>query len=172
MTTTHLTTVSPGTGYAPGRADLPLYEQASPHPTSTLSPRPLSQSASPAPELNGAEPTPQQLAMLVDLATAKDTPEIERWPGADWPSEQAFEDARRFIQALPPTSIHLPSIGLADDGEVNFLWKHHDVHIDLGFYGTGSFSYFARAQSDEKYHGDDVPASHGLPHDIVNLIRA
>ena len=118
------------------------------------------------------EATLQQWKLLRQLDVIQNTPESERWPNADWPSEQAFKDANLFIQRLPPTAIHMPDLGLADDGEVNFLWKVGGVHLDLGFYGTGSFSYFARAQDGRKFYGDDIPASNGLPYEIASLIRA
>ena len=73
----------------------------------------------------------------------------ERWPAAEWPSGRAFEDARTFIHALPVSSIPLPHLSFADDGEINFLWNQDGIHIDLGFYGTGTYSYFARGKADE-----------------------
>ena len=88
------------------------------------------------------EATLQQYALLRQLDEMQSTPESERWPGADWPSEQAFEDARIFIRRLPPVAIHLPDMGLADDGEVNFLWKQEGIHIDLGFLRHGRIFLF------------------------------
>ena len=63
-------------------------------------------------------------------------------------------------------------MGFADDGEINFLWESDAVHIDLGMYGTGTFSYFARTGDGQKLYGDDCPAALGLPDAIANLIRA
>ncbi len=94
----------------------------------------------------------------------------ERWPGSTWPAEQAFADARLFIESLPLNIIPLPAIGLADDGEINFLWKTNDVHLDLGFYGTGTYSYFAKRQG-QRFHGDQVASSQGLPDSIKDLFE-
>ncbi len=94
----------------------------------------------------------------------------ERWPGAVWPDAQAFGDADTFIRRLPLASIPMPEIGLADDGEVNFLWESDGVHVDLGFYGTRTFSFFARDGDGAGIHGEDVPASHGLPREITALL--
>ena len=121
--------------------------------------------------IDAATPAPHQWSLRRQLDALQNTPEAERWPAADWPSEQAFADARSFIQSLPPGPIHLPNMGLADDGEINFLWANDGVHIDLGLYGMGTFSYFARARSGQKFYGDDVPAWRGLPGEIANLIR-
>ena len=66
----------------------------------------------------------------------------------------------------------MPDIGLADDGEVNFLWKDKGVHVDLGFHGTRKFSYFARGRDGRRLHGDNLPVSEGLPVEVVNLFKA
>ena len=137
---------------------------------SQTSTRPFLHRSLPVGSVLDIDATLQQWTLLRRLDEIQNTPVPDRWPGAAWPTEQAFADARLFIQCLPPIPIRLPSIGLADDGEVNFLWKLNEVHIDLGFYGTRAFSYFARAQDGEKFYGDDIPASQGLPHSIENLI--
>ena len=93
----------------------------------------------------------------------------ERWPCAEWPNERAFEDAYIFIQHLDLTSIPVPIITLADDGEVNFLWKYDPVHVDLGFYGTGSYSYFACHTDGRESVGDNVSADRGLLPEIIQL---
>ena len=106
------------------------------------------------------------------LVALEQTKEEERWPGAVWPNAQAFSDAYSFIRGLRGALVPVPEIYLADDGEVNFLWKHGGVHIDLGFYGTGTCSYFARGKYGRKFHGEDVPASKGLPAEIAALFTA
>ena len=111
-------------------------------------------------------------SLLTQLDALQHAPESERWPTAARPSERAFADARLFIRRLPASAILMPDVGLADDGEVNFLWDSDAVHIDLGMYGTGTFSYFARTGDGQKFYGDDCPATHGLPGEIANLIKA
>ena len=93
----------------------------------------------------------------------------ERWPCAEWPSEKAFEDAYIFIQHLDLTSIPVPVITLADDGEVNFLWKYEPVHVDLGFYGTGTYSYFACHKNGRESIGEIVPVNRGLLPEVIQL---
>ena len=169
MTTATLTTHPPANEIARAHTGLLQHRPESKRPTSTL----LFPSSIQSDTLvDMGMPTSQQWALLRQLHTIQSIPESERWPGADWPTEQAFDDARLFIRRLPPVAIHLPDVGLADDGEVNFLWKQNGLHIDLGFYGTGAFSYFARTADGRKFYGDDIPAANGLPYDISNLIRA
>ena len=107
--------------------------------------------------------------LFAQLEKFKKTPQKERWPGATWPTAQAFRDAAIFIRKLPLDSIPMPYIGLADDGEVNFLWKKDGVHVDLGFYGTRTYTYFAHGKDGHPIDGEDIPASEGLPSEIVEL---
>ena len=110
--------------------------------------------------------------LLVQLTTLRSTHEDERWPGAVWPDERAFEDADTFIRRLPLTLIPLPEISLADDGEINFLWESDGNHVDLGFYGTRTCTFYARGKDGRRIHGEDVPASEGLPPEITALLAA
>ena len=165
-----MTTTLPSYVQAPAiLAGFPTYGSALERPVSTLAG--LRQSHLAVLMINPAMPTPQQWELLRRLDTAQAAPERERWPAADRPCEQAFADARSFIRRLPPCPIRLPNIGVADDGEVNFLWDSDGIYIDLGFYGTGTFSYFARAEDGQKFYGDDLSASGILPGNLVNLIR-
>ena len=107
--------------------------------------------------------------LLAEIEALRKTPEEERWPNSDWPNAQAFKDASAFVRTLPLTTIPLPDIGLADDGEVNFLWKSDGVHVDLGFYGTHTFDYFAQSKDGTKIYGDETPVSEGLPNRIISL---
>ena len=99
------------------------------------------------------------LKVLQDLFSQ---PEGSRWPEAKWPTEDALEDAREFIQNLPFNEISPPEIGFYDDGEINFLWSTEVLHVDLGFYGTGNYSYFGKNDKGDEILGDDILASNGL----------
>ena len=109
--------------------------------------------------------------LLAQLEKLKKTPKEERWPGATWPTSQAFRDADIFISKLPLDSIPMPDMGLADDGEVNFLWKEGGVHVDLGFYGTGSYSYFACGKTGNKIYAEDALVSDDFPGEILALFK-
>ena len=169
-TTTVMTTTLPNYVPAPAiLAGFPTYGSAPERPVSTIAgPR---QSHPAALMIDLVMPTPQQWELLRRLDKAQAAPERERWLAADRPHEQAFADARSFIRRLPPCPVRLPNIGVADDGEVNFLWEGDGIYIDLGFYGAGTFSYFARAGDGQRFYGDDLSVSGILPGNLVNLIR-
>ena len=112
-------------------------------------------------------PLARQLLARLD---ALSRPDSDRWPGAVPPDPQAFEDARAFVLALPNGLAYLPDVGLADDGEVNFLWSDAGVHVDLGFYGHGTFSYYARNDQGKEYLEDECSATYGLPSDLAALL--
>ena len=114
-----------------------------------------------------------QLGQLVRrLEQLRSVPEGERWPTSELPDDAAFRDAKVFLDRLPFPLVALPHISLADDGEVNFAWDCEGMHIDLGFYGSGTFSYYARGSDGREHYGDDVSASHPLPADLEPLLRA
>lgn len=89
------------------------------------------------------------------------------------PSEQAFSDAYEFISRLDLDGCAIPEIELVGDGEINFSWERADgsLQIDLGFYGTGEYSCFARRDGRAPIHADGIPASAGLREDIRALLR-
>ena len=107
--------------------------------------------------------------LLRQLTTLQGMSEDDHWPGAVRPNAQAFEDAKFFIRRSTLNAVPMPDVGLADDGEINFLWDSDGVHVDLGFYGTGTFSYFARGNRGQRIHGEDEPASGGLPRQVILL---
>ena len=110
--------------------------------------------------------------VLEHLADLLNTPESRRAPWATWPVISAFEDAMAFVRAWPGEALVMPDVGLADDGEVSFLWKGVDLHVDLGFYGDGTFSYYAKDGDGEEYADDDVAATVGLPEDLLAILKA
>lgn len=109
------------------------------------------------------------LQLIKKLEVCQYKPEEERWPCVKWPDEKAFEDAYFFIQHLDLTSIPVPTITLADDGEVNFLWKYDPVYVDLGFYGTGTYSYFACHKDGRESIGEFILVNRGLLPEVIQL---
>ena len=108
--------------------------------------------------------------LLRRLLELRDTPPNERWIDANWPTQEAFIDASEFIRRLPEKLKALPHIALADDGEVNFAWNHHNTRIDLGFYGTGFYSYYAKAPYGQEFFGDHIAARGPIPQNLSILI--
>ena len=90
--------------------------------------------------------------------------------GAEPPVPAAFSDAEAFARQLPAPLSEMPHISLADDGELNFAWNGGPVYIDLGFYGTGTYSYFARDKQGQKHYGDDIPARGPIPRDLIETL--
>ena len=58
-------------------------------------------------------------------------------------SLDAVLDAIAFLGRRPP-DVPLPFPQIASDGEVGLYWRTGEVHIEIGFYGDGEASYYAR----------------------------
>ena len=162
-----LTTMSPP--LRSGEAGLVACPFAEPSPvTWPLADRYRTSSHGNAPWLRVSTENRRLLARLDVLSQ----PDVDQRPGAVPPCPQALRDARTFVLSLPRQITHLPDIGLADDGEVNFLWKNVGLHIDLGFYGSGTFSYYARDEDGKEYLADECCVSDGLPNDLTALLTS
>ena len=118
-----------------------------------------------APWLSPPRPARQMLADLDAIADSSDR-SSDNVP----PKSHALRDARTFILKLPRELAYLPNIGVAADGELNFLWKQDGLHVDLGFFGTGTFSYYARDSGGNEYLEDERLASQGLPSELTALL--
>ena len=116
-------------------------------------------------------PSPDARRLLARLDAIADD-EGSPLPDDVFPSPQAWRDARTFVLNLPKSLVHLPNIGLAADGEINFLWKQGGLHIDLGLYGSGTFSYYARDESGREYFENARSAVDGLPSEVASLVTA
>ncbi len=110
--------------------------------------------------------------LISKLTHLFETPEESRWPSVIWPNQSAFNDARSFLSKLPLAHIDEPEIRFAGDGEINFLWSGGDVHVDLGFYGTGTYSYYGYNNQGKEIQGEDVRASDGLTKPIMIMLTA
>ena len=113
---------------------------------------------------------PQILRILSRLNQLRTTPPEERGPLAEWPTEQAFTDARNFAVRMPTPLRALPHVSLADDGEVNFAWTKESLYLDLGFYGDDTFSFYGRNSDGEESLGDDIPVNQDWPEALKQLI--
>ena len=111
-------------------------------------------------------------ALLIKLWALQNTPEEDRFPGADWPTDQAFAEATVFIGTFPH-NIPMPDMGLGNDGEINFLWEYEGVEIDLGLYGTQTYSYYACGGKDGKeYLCNRAPIEDGLTDDLQKILMS
>lgn len=83
------------------------------------------------------------------------------------PSDASIHDAEQFARNHDFDSIHLPGISAADDGEINFWWDVEGLYIDLGFFGDGSYSFYARLPNGKEIAVDHAPLSQPLPGELV-----
>jgi hypothetical protein len=89
------------------------------------------------------------------------------WDGKDAKpaTAKAVKEAKDFVYWL--ASRHkllgqtIPHISLANDGEVNFWWKTERGVLDLGFYGTGTYTYYAKIHDsnlNDEFGDDNLPS--------------
>ena len=92
-------------------------------------------------------------------------------PGASYPTPQAFADAWEFVSRLDLNSYDPPVVNMAGDGEINFFWHRESdgLRVDLGVYGTGTYSYYGR-KGDQEVFADDLPVEKGLTDDLAALL--
>ena len=89
-----------------------------------------------------SDPTPAN-KLDATLLSYKDLP--HGWDGEEGvpPSLNAVSDAINFL-AKKPEDISLPYPQIAADGEVGLYWHKDEVFAEVGFYGDGTYSYYAR----------------------------
>lgn len=85
------------------------------------------------------------------------------------PVHRALAEAGEFIGCLPFPLIFMPEVSLARDGEVNFFWQNDMFYLDLGFYGDGHGSCFARTVSGRKIHLDRITPKGPFPPELREL---
>lgn len=97
---------------------------------------------------------------------------LHKHPGADHhPSQAAISDAMVFISLnLLQGPLLLPEVSVATDGELNFCWETFSSLIDLGFYGDGTYSYYARNSDGKEFMADDAFVTNPLPLDVLRII--
>ena len=98
--------------------------------------------------VSGAEPVRQQEPSAEDklhgrLLSYLDLTDDWDGYGAAPPSIDAVLDAIDFL-VTRPRDVPLPFPQIASDGEVGLYWRAGKVHAEVGFYGDGDLSYYAR----------------------------
>jgi hypothetical protein len=73
-----------------------------------------------------------------------------------------------------PEDIPLPYAQLSADGEVGLYWKAADVFADIGFYGNGEYSFYARIQpkggAPEEFWRDQCQALRPWNDDLLRVL--
>lgn len=108
--------------------------------------------------------------VLAVIAELKENRTTERSPWVDEPDERAFLEAIQFVKAWKRDPTFMPDIGIADDGELNFFWDQSGIHVDLGFYGDGSYSYYARDQHGAHCECDDESPENGMTEELAKIL--
>lgn len=88
-------------------------------------------------------------------------------------TRQAREDAEAFARILfERANVLSPRIGMAADGEISFFWKSPRVVVNLGFFGDGTYSYFAQTPQGDSFSDDAALATQALPEGLLALLTA
>lgn len=87
-------------------------------------------------------------------------------------SISAAEEFISYLRSLGSIR-HPDHIGLANDGEINFIWRRGDFVtgsvLDLGFCEYGEGSYYARLPDGTEFY-DDVFQGDTLPQEVINIL--
>lgn len=126
--------------------------------------------------------TPDSSARMPDggvmqraLSTLEGLKQLENgWAGYDSikPDLRSIDEAVLFAQkVLSKSSIFEPIISPATDGEVSFFWESSHITLDLGFYGDGSYSFYAKTEDGEEFFGDNYNLEVELPSKIYEHLQ-
>jgi len=88
------------------------------------------------------------------------------------PDDRSIQEAEAFaLRILNAPSMIEPIISPATDGEVSFFWENSHITLDLGFYGDGSFSFYAKTQDGEEFFGDNYSIDSELPMKVFEHLQ-
>lgn len=83
------------------------------------------------------------------------------------PAIGAIEEAQLFASRLAPAAFE-PAIEPSGDGEINFVWRSHDLYVEVGFDGDGEASYLIKSKDGATTFGE-FPAS-AIPAEVMAAI--
>ena len=98
----------------------------------------------------------------------------DAWDGecAKAPTAKAIQEAEDFIYLLKDRhildEIKQPIVSLMNDGEINFWWNLPEARFDIGFYGSGIYSYYAKIKDQE--FGEDDKEFSNIEFDLQLLV--
>lgn len=99
------------------------------------------------------------------------------WDGRDAvpPSLESVLDAFSFL-AMRPVDMPFPFPQIASDGEVGLYWHTGQIHAEIGFYGDGDLSYYARYTPTEGEFEECGRDDYGLdtgcwPQDLMLILN-
>ncbi len=92
-------------------------------------------------------------------------------PNSLAPIRQAINDAVSFARMIDFSRIHTPFVSLEVDGEINFWWNLDEkIKVDLGFDGSGAYSYYANLAGIE-HSVDDVTIDIPLSSEVMKNLK-
>lgn len=94
------------------------------------------------------------------------------WDGGDGrpASRAAYDDARGFLGHLKELpELPLPSPQISPDGELGLYWRRPGVFADVGFYGDGTLSFYAKAHREE-FGSDAWDIAKGVPPGLIRAV--
>jgi hypothetical protein len=97
------------------------------------------------------------------------------WDGVDTigPTVETVKQAMAFARQFSRLSgLAQPHVSLAGDGEINFYWKTPHLVLDLGFTGTGRYSYFGTTPDGVEFIEDDAEPGQPLPPALIAALHA
>lgn len=97
------------------------------------------------------------------------------WDGPDsiGPTLATVKQAVAFARELHAIAdLAQPYISLASDGEINFYWKTPRIELDLGFTGTGQYSYYGRTPDGIEFAEDGAELNQPLPSELISVLHA
>lgn len=97
------------------------------------------------------------------------------WDGPEsiGPTVETVKQAVAFARDLHALGdIAQPYISLANDGEINFYWDTPHLALDLGFTGTGRYSYYGRTPKGVEFAVDEAELGQPLPADLIAVLRS
>lgn len=93
------------------------------------------------------------------------------WDGDDGhaPDQVDIDNAIRFMSHIPKHALSVAESMVSGDGDVGFLWKASDHHLEIGF-RQGEISFYGEAQNGEEIYGDK-PFDHFDPEKLLQFIN-
>ncbi len=113
---------------------------------------------------------PMPITRLADeLAALKKLPQGWDGEGSVPPLAKALDDAKAFLDLLPPRA-KLPRPIATADGEIELYWRTPTGYIDIGFGGDETISYFARADGYPPRSGTVSFTGKSIPKNLLEVI--
>jgi hypothetical protein len=74
-------------------------------------------------------------------------------------NSDAIDEAIQFLQQLQPGTLQ-PTVEVQFDGEIELHWIKDYLELQVGFYGDGTYSFYAKNNKlDDTISGDNIPVN-------------